>query len=118
MLTSAVITGVAAHPMWGWGPGFGWFFLLIPLFWILLFVIIFSIFGRRWRRNMAGHPGGPGYYGYPNRWAGMPGSASDTVSAERTLAERFAQGDIDEVEYRARLEVLRANRPDGPMPPQ
>jgi len=25
------------------------------------------------------------------------------------LAERFAQGDIDEKEYRARLEVLRAN---------
>ena len=30
--------------------------------------------------------------------------------AESTLAERFAQGDIEEKEYRARLEVLRANR--------
>jgi putative membrane protein len=29
--------------------------------------------------------------------------------AETTLAERYAKGDIDEVEYRARLEVLRAN---------
>jgi putative membrane protein len=32
-------------------------------------------------------------------------------SAEATLAERFAQGDIDEKDYRARLEVLRANSP-------
>ena len=28
---------------------------------------------------------------------------------QRRLAERFAQGDIDEKEYRARLEVLRNN---------
>lgn len=123
MLTNAVITGVAAHPMWGWGPGFGWFFLLIPLFWILIFALVFSIFGRRWRRNIAaGHPGGPGYYGYPGRWAGMPGNGTGqgtgTGSAEHTLAERFAHGDIDEAEYRARLDVLKANRPDGPVNPQ
>ena len=31
------------------------------------------------------------------------------LGAESTLAERFAQGDIDEKEFRARLEVLRAN---------
>ncbi|MEJ1231340.1 MAG: hypothetical protein WDM88_12995 [Galbitalea sp.] len=36
---------------------------------------------------------------------------------EATLAERFAQGDIDEKEYRARLEVLRANN-QGPQQPQ
>ena len=35
------------------------------------------------------------------------------ASAESTLAERFAKGDIDETEYRARLEVLRANRPNA-----
>ena len=29
------------------------------------------------------------------------------------LSERFAKGDIDETEYRARLEVLRANRPNA-----
>ena len=40
-------------------------------------------------------------YGYP----------TPRISAETTLAERFAQGDIDEKEYRARLEVLRANNP-------
>jgi putative membrane protein len=46
--------------------------------------------------------------GHPGAW--------DTAShsAEATLAERLAQGDIDEKEYRARLEVLRANNPQRP----
>ena len=35
---------------------------------------------------------------------------SPETEAKRVLAERFARGDIDEVEYRARLEVLRAGR--------
>lgn len=89
------------------GPfgGFHWAFFLIPLFWILVFVLIFGIFGRRWRRhawnNGYGHHG---HWGQPSR------------SAESSLAERFAQGDIDEKEYRARLEVLRANA--FPQPPK
>ena len=120
MLTNAVMLGVAAHPGWGWGGGFGWFFLLIPLFWILFFVTMFLIFGRRWRRGWGGPSGsgGPGYYGGPQQWAEGSGPGTAARSAERTLAERFAQGDIDEVEYRARLEVLRANRPDGQTPSQ
>ncbi|TFB72770.1 hypothetical protein E3O06_10125 [Cryobacterium glaciale] len=91
--------------MMGNGFGFGWWFLLIPLFWIIVIAALFAIFGRRWRRSMGEgwHPG----------WQGQ----TDARSAEKTLAERFAQGDIDEVEYRARLEVLRANRPDTPAPP-
>ncbi|MET0955618.1 MAG: hypothetical protein ABWY68_06665 [Cryobacterium sp.] len=103
MLTTAVLTGLVAHP--GWGPGgggFGWLFLLIPLFWLVVVVALFAIFGRRWRRGWTG----PGPYPYGQGQA-------DARSAEKTLAERFAQGDIDEVEYRARLEVLRANRDDG-----
>jgi putative membrane protein len=84
------------------GPGFGWW-LLFPLFWILFFVLLFAFVGRRWRRRWGP---GPWAYGDP-RWAGGHGGSR---SAESTLAERFANGDIDEVEYRARLEVLRANR--------
>ena len=87
---------VAAH-MVGWGPGFGWWFLLIPLFWILLFGLVFAIFGRRWRRNAVENGYGP------------QGRMNPARQAETTLAERYAKGDIDEVEYRARLEVLRAN---------
>jgi len=91
-------TLVMSHP---WGPpfvgGFGFFFLLIPLFWIAVIVLIATLGRRRWRRSWAqgGHP--------------AFGAWSAGKSAESTLAERFAQGDIDEVEYRARLEVLRAN---------
>ncbi|GAA3894063.1 hypothetical protein GCM10022381_39640 [Leifsonia kafniensis] len=122
-MSTALLTTVPAllaHPGfgcgWGWGPG--WFFLLFPLFWIIVLIVIFSVFGRRWRRGMRQMGPGAGYdggYGHPY-W----GQASDSSSAEKTLAERFAQGDIDEVEYRARLEVLRANRPagPGPVPPQ
>ena len=85
-----------AHFVGGW-PGFGWWFLLIPLFWILLFALLFGIFGRRWRRGAMENGYGP------------QGRLNPSRQAEVTLAERFAKGDIDEVEYRARLEVLRAN---------
>jgi putative membrane protein len=108
MLTTALVTGLATHPGWGWG-GPSWLFVLIPLFWIAFFVLLFVFLSRRWRRGWVGPGGGPGYYGGHPAWQGQ----ADARSAEKTLAERFAQGDIDEVEYRARLEVLRANRPDG-----
>jgi putative membrane protein len=85
------------------GAGFGFLFLLIPLFWLGAFALVFALVGRRFRR------GG---------WAGHPGHAPWAQGARRaefTLAERFAQGDIDEKEYRARLEVLRANNlPEQP----
>ncbi|WP_291047060.1 hypothetical protein [Herbiconiux sp.] len=84
------------------GPGFGGpglLFLLVPLFWIVVAAILFAVFGRRWRRAA-----------WERRSSELPGRR-----AESTLAERFAQGDIDETEYRARLEVLRANTP---LPPR
>lgn len=99
---SAVLAALAAAPAHVpahfAGPwGFGWWFLLVPLFWIALFAVPFAIFGRRWRRAAA--EGGYGPHG----------RLSPARQAEATLAERFAKGDIDETEYRARLEVLRAN---------
>lgn len=101
MITSLALATAVTHA--GPGFGFGWiFFLLIPLFWIAVFALLFSLGRRRWARN----GWGPGHYGH-GAWAAVR-------SAESTLAERFAQGDIDEREYRARLEVLRAN---GPVPP-
>jgi putative membrane protein len=111
MITSLAAIGETSARMhsWGpgWGPGFGFLFILIPLFWLVVFVLIFAFAGRRWRRAAVARGYGPGYGG------GYGHGHSDTRSAEQTLAERFAQGDIDEVEYRARLEVLRANRPTG-----
>ena len=110
MTALALSTIVAAHAGGAWAGGFGFLFLLIPLFWIGLFVLIFAIAGRRWRRGWAGGYG-PGYGPGMGHWA-----HAGARSAEASLAERFAQGDIDEKEYRARLEVLRANAQQGPQP--
>lgn len=71
-----------------WGDGVFWpFFLIFPLFWILV-ILLFIFVGRRaWRRN--------------HYWAASQG-------AEGVLRERYARGEIDETEFRQRLEVLRA----------
>ena len=114
MFTSLALAGVF-HPV---ANGFGFLFFLIPLFWILVFVLVFGLIGRRWRRRAwAGGmgPWGQGGYGYGGHgyWAATQAARN----AETTLAERFAHGDIDEKEYRARLEVLRANAPQPPVGP-
>ena len=67
----------------------------------LVVALLFAIFGRRWRRAAAENGYGP------------HGRLSPVRQAETTLAERFAKGDIDETEYRARLEVIRANAASG-----
>lgn len=103
-----------AHPVMGFG--FGLLFLIGHIFWFLIILaVIFAIVGRRrrWARAGFGPGGGWGHMGH-GYWAGAQASRA----AETTLAERFAQGDIDEKEYRARLEVLRANAPQPPMGPQ
>ena len=108
MFTALALSAVAFHP--GWHGGF-WFFL-IPLFWILLIVALFAIFGRRRWRNHGGYGHGFGPHGQYG-WQGWQ-HAQAAASAESVLSQRFANGDIDEKEYRARLEVLRAS---GPVPP-
>ncbi|MCA0218273.1 MAG: SHOCT domain-containing protein [Actinobacteria bacterium] len=103
MFTALTVATLASHLG---GPGFGFGFLLlflIPLFFFGLFVLFASIGRRRWMRAGGFGPG----YGH----FGHGGWGSGARSAEATLAERFAQGDIDEKEYRARLEVLRASNP-------
>ncbi|MGN6742958.1 MAG: hypothetical protein ACTHJL_06625 [Amnibacterium sp.] len=82
---------VVAHAGFGFFP----FFLLFPLLWLVVLVVLVAVLVRGRRRWAAVGPWGGWQHGR---------------SAEATLAERFANGDIDEVEYRARLEVLRANR--------
>jgi putative membrane protein len=71
-----------------WAGGFSPWFLLFPLFWILV-IGLFIFFARRtWRRN--------------HEWATARGG-------ESVLRERYARGEIDETEYRQRLEVLRGD---------
>ena len=79
---------------WAYGPGP--FVFLVPLFWLVVLVTIALLVRRGARRRWAEY-GGPAFG--PHR------------SPEATLSTRFADGEIDEVEYRTRLEVLRANRP-------
>lgn len=83
------------HGPWGYGPGFP-FFLFAPILWIAVIVVVALLLRRGARRRWARY-GGPAFG--PHR------------SPEATLGDRFANGEIDEVDYRSRLEVLRANRP-------
>lgn len=101
MLSSSIaLASVSAH-VGPWAGGWGWLFLFVPLFWISMIALFVTLGRRRWAR-----------YGYgPGYGHGPASGAWNAVAAEQTLADRFARGDIDEVEYRARLEVLRAARP-------
>lgn len=101
MLATLATLAMDTHYAGPWSAGFGWVFFLIPVFWILVIGLVVFLVSRR---RHAWANGGPEGYGPP--WA-------RGASAESTLAERFAKGDIDESEYRARLEVLRANRPNA-----
>jgi putative membrane protein len=110
---SALAQVPAAAPGDFGGPGshlhiLAFFFIVIPLFWILVIALFASLGRRRWMRQ----GWGPGHQWHHAHWA----QAGASRGAEATLAERFAQGDIDEKEYRARLEVLRAN--NSFTPPQ
>lgn len=98
-MMSALTTAAIQHPVvyGGWWPG-PWF-LLIPLFWIGVVVAIVAFAASRRRRwAAAGYgPGGPcGPWGYRGN------------GATSVLAERYARGEIDEAEYRSRLETLLA----------
>jgi putative membrane protein len=66
-----------------WANGGGPWFLLFPLFWLVVVVGAFWLFRRR------GHD-----------WHA-------TTSAEGVLAERYARGEITADEYRQRLGVLQ-----------
>jgi putative membrane protein len=92
-----VLTALAAAPWHQYGPGSGFpFFFIGPLVWLIAIVVI-ALLVRRGARRRWEATGGPSFG--PHR------------SPEATLSERFANGEVDEVEYRSRLEVLRANRP-------
>ena len=89
------------------GPAAWPFFFLIPIFWVLIIgLVVTLIITLNRRTRSAPKPGDrPGQM--------VRADSVEQKNAEATLSERFAQGDIDEAEYRGRLEVLRANRLDS-----
>lgn len=91
-------TLLLADEGWHGGP----WFLLIPVFWLLVLVVFFTVLRRTaWRRGWR-----PGCVGGP---AGGP------ESPLAVLGRRYAQGEIDEDEYRARRSVLaEGHEPGGP----
>lgn len=92
-----MLTALITAPGFAYGPGPGFpFFFLAPLIWLLVLAVVLLLVRRGARRRWSQY-GGPSFG--PHR------------SPEATLSERFANGEVDEVEYRSRLEVLRANRP-------
>ncbi|MBO9556363.1 SHOCT domain-containing protein [Cellulomonas sp.] len=92
-----MLTTLVAHPVgWGWGWGPGPWFLLFPLFWFTLIALFFAFGARRHRR-------------WDAEQRGLYSERRGTGGARAVLAERFARGEIDESEYRARLEVLLAS---------
>jgi len=102
---ASTATALAAHPGFGPWVGFGpGPFLIFPIvFGVLIIGLIVTLIVTRRRRWHHAGWGGP--------WGGPWAAAQGVRSAESVLAERFARGDIDETEYRARLEVLRAQPP-------
>ncbi|SEM54009.1 SHOCT domain-containing protein [Streptacidiphilus jiangxiensis] len=87
----------------GWHGGPGPWILLVPLFWIGAFTVVRRVL---WRRGVRGPrrdvPFGP-RAGSP--WGGPP-QQGPAPSPLETLNRRYANGEIDEFEYRQRLDVL------------
>ncbi|CCH76060.1 conserved hypothetical protein [Nostocoides japonicum T1-X7] len=99
---TAYASSVLAHPYPG--GGFHWWFpvLFFPLGFILFWVVFALVIRAVLWRGRGPWRGGP--------WQGGPWHGG-TQGAEQVLAQRFAAGDIDESDYRARLEVLRSTPP-------
>ena len=98
---------------WHGGPG-PWF-LVFPLFWVAVAIFIRKVLRRR--HGLAGGPGrgygpGPGFdrghghgrdHGRRSGWSGPESAAPTPVE---TLNRKYADGEIDEFEYRQRYDLL------------
>lgn len=76
----------------GWGVG-GWILMVIlmVLFWGVVVTVFIAVFRRAPSSEGTSRPAAPSH-----------------GSAEQILNERFARGEIDEEEYRARRAALRS----------
>lgn len=96
--------------MMHWGPGWGWGFVTdlgsLALWVLVIWLVVTAVRSNGWsgRGPTTGPDAAPA-------WPSRPGGAArpDDLDPERILAARFARGEIDEDEYRRRLDVLRTN---------
>lgn len=73
-----------------WGEGAGGWWPVFPILWVALLAGVAVTFAMLYaRRNRTQRP---------------------AAAAEARLAERYASGEIDEAEYRERLDVLRRRK--------
>jgi putative membrane protein len=99
----------------GWHGGPGPWILLVPLFWIGAITLARRLL---WRGRAFGRPGGPrgpqpwGPFAEPRggSWGGSQ-QQGPAPSPLETLNRRYADGEIDEFEYRQRLDVLNGTDP-------
>ena len=78
--------------IWYWGTGvawWGWLLMVVSMVAFWGFVIWGLVMFMRWTAGSG------------------PAAGSDGIDPERILRRRFATGEIDEEEYRRRLEALR-----------
>lgn len=115
-MLATVAAVVAHHPYAGFHP-FWPMFIIGPLMFLVIVGLLIALLVRR-RHGGYGPAGAAAWHGAPGA-TGAPGAqvpwvgTAQSRTAEQILADRFAKGDVDETEYRARLEVLRANRPEA-----
>ncbi|WP_037972432.1 SHOCT domain-containing protein [Streptomyces sp. NRRL WC-3742] len=118
------------HGLSGWGIAVMTIgSLLILALLVLLAVALFRYVSRSRQplaHGAAGAAGAAAGPGWRHGWTGGPGGPGGALhgpAPEQVLAERFARGEIDEEEYRRRLDVLRSaggpgnwpgNGPNGP----
>ena len=107
-----LVAAAAAHPVAHHlhrGPFVPFWPVVIigPLMFLIIvgLVVALIVRGRRsapgpWRGGPWQAAGAPGAPPMPPTWSATPGP-------EQVLADRFARGEIDEAEYRARRDALR-----------
>src|SRR5262245_33527258 len=91
--TSSAAAVVCHGAAWGWWP-------IIPILWFLFVVFVVVMVARF------------GWVG-SSRWYAQQWAGSGTQAGRARLAERFAAGEIDEQEYRARRAVLDESTDSG-----
>ena len=84
--------GMGGHGGWMWGMHWLWWIFWVAVAALVIWALVSAVGGGR-------SDGGPS--GRPER-----------ESAEEALRRRYADGEIDEEEYRERLRVLRAESDD------